>query len=179
MNEKWLTDDLFGPTVEVCPEMLILLTYEEERVRRVPVETDNGNLCKSWNMALMQIGKGLLVFVDCLTSQQHASVSQGRVCSDNCTCCHTEIEVADETFHLTLSQYTDTGQTSPRADTITKGAWHSNHRRSDFSVSTTQPGEVPTGVSGNRTWICSFQGGRLNHKTNEAVMGKIYFKRTY
>ena len=41
------------------------------------------------------------LFVGCLTSQQHASVSQGRICSDNFTCCHTEIEVADQTFHLT------------------------------------------------------------------------------
>ena len=36
--------------------------------------------------------------VGCLTSQQHASVSQGRICSDKCTCCHTEREVADQTF---------------------------------------------------------------------------------
>ena len=42
-----------------------------------------------------------VLFVGCLTSQQHASVSQGRVCSDNFTCCHTEIEVAEQTFHLT------------------------------------------------------------------------------
>ena len=28
--------------------------------------------------------------VGCLPSQQHASASQGRVCSDNCTCCHTD-----------------------------------------------------------------------------------------
>ena len=34
-------------------------------------------------------------------SQTHASVSQGRIYSDNCTCCHTDIEVADPTFHLT------------------------------------------------------------------------------
>ena len=27
----------------------------------------------------------------CLTSQEHASVSQGWTCSDNFTCCHTEI----------------------------------------------------------------------------------------
>ena len=32
------------------------------------------------------------------------------------TCCHTEIEVADQTFYLTQSQYTDTGPTSPNAD---------------------------------------------------------------
>ena len=47
-------------------------------------------------------------FVGCLTSQQQASVSQGRICSDKFTCCHTEIEVADPTFSLTQSQYTDT-----------------------------------------------------------------------
>ena len=29
------------------------------------------------------------LFVGCLTSQQHASVSQGRICSDKFTCCHT------------------------------------------------------------------------------------------
>ena len=57
----------------------------------------------------------------CLTSQQHASVSQGRICSDNFTCCHAEIEVADPAFHLTQSQYTDTGPTSPSADPITPG----------------------------------------------------------
>ena len=49
----------------------------------------------------------------CLTSQQHASVSQGRICTDNFTSCHTEIEAADQTFYLTQSQYTDTGPTSP------------------------------------------------------------------
>ena len=63
-----------------------------------------------------------LLLVGCLTSQQHASVSQGRICLDNFTCCHTEIEVADQTFHLTQSQYTDTGPTSPSADPITPSA---------------------------------------------------------
>ena len=63
----------------------------------------------------------------CLTTQQHASVSQGRICSDSCTCCHTEIDVADQTFHLALSQYTDTGSTSPRADPTTPGAWQGSH----------------------------------------------------
>ena len=41
--------------------------------------------------------------VGCLTSQQHASESQGWICSDNFTCCHTETEVADPTFYLTQS----------------------------------------------------------------------------
>ena len=67
------------------------------------------------------------LLVGCLTSQQHESVSQGRICSDNCTCCHTEIEVADQTFHLTQSQYTDTGPTSPSTDPITPGACQGSH----------------------------------------------------
>ena len=67
------------------------------------------------------------LFVGCLTSQQQASVSQGRICSDNFACCHTEIEVADQTFYLTQSQYTDTGPTSPSADPITPGAWQASH----------------------------------------------------
>ena len=62
------------------------------------------------------------LLVACLMSQQHASVSQGRICLDNFTCCHTEIEIADQTFHLTQSQYTDTEPTSPSADPITPGA---------------------------------------------------------
>ena len=76
-------------------------------------------------------GLGCL-FIGCLTSQQHESVSQGRICSDNFTCCHTEIEVADQTFHLTQSQYTDTGPTSPSADPITPGAWQGSHWNANF-----------------------------------------------
>ena len=52
----------------------------------------------------------------CLSSQQHASVSQGWVRSETFMCCHTEIEVADQIFYFTQSQYTDTRPTSPRAD---------------------------------------------------------------
>ena len=69
----------------------------------------------------------LFCFVGCLTSQQHASVFQGRICSDKFTCCHTEIQVEDQTFHLTQPQYTDTGPTSPSADPITPGAWQGSH----------------------------------------------------
>ena len=70
--------------------------------------------------------------VGCLTSQQQASVSQGRICTDNFTCCHTEIEAADQTFHLTQSQYTDTGPTSPSGDPITPGAWQGSHWSANF-----------------------------------------------
>ena len=70
--------------------------------------------------------------IACFTSQQHCSVSQGRICSDNCTFCYTEIEVADQTFFLSRSQYTDTGPTSPSADPITQGAWQRNHWNTNF-----------------------------------------------
>ena len=72
------------------------------------------------------------LLVGCLTSQQQASVSQGRICSDNFTCCHTEIDVADQTFYLTQSQYTDTRPTSPSADPITPGAWQGSHWCANF-----------------------------------------------
>ena len=91
------------------------------------------------------------LLVGCLTSQQHASVYQGRICSDNFTCCHTEIEVADPTFHLTPSQYTDTGPTSPSADPITPGAWQGSHWSANFQVTgMTRPRKNP-GASGIRT----------------------------
>ena len=89
--------------------------------------------------------------VACLTSQQQASVSQGRICSDNFTCCHTEIEVAGRTFYLTQSQYTDTGPTSPSADPITPGAWQGSHWSANFEVTgMTGPRKNPVG-SGIRT----------------------------
>ena len=75
---------------------------------------------------------GKMLLVGSLTSQQHASVSQVRICSDNFTCCHTEIEVANQTFHLTQSQYTDTGPTSPRADPITPVTWQGIHWSANF-----------------------------------------------
>ena len=66
----------------------------------------------------------LLLFVDCLTSQQHASVSQGRICSNNWTRCHTEIEVADQTFYLTQSHHTDIKPISPSTDPTMPDACH-------------------------------------------------------
>ena len=45
---------------------------------------------------MLRIKEEVYLLVGCLTSQQHASVSRGRICSDNFTCCHTETEVAEE-----------------------------------------------------------------------------------
>ena len=91
------------------------------------------------------------LFVGCLTSQKQASVSQGRVCSDNFTCCHTEIDVADPTFYLTQSQYTDTGTTSPSADPITPGAWQGSHWSEKFEVTGMTRSRKNPGASGIRT----------------------------
>ena len=86
-----------------------------------------------------------LVCVGCLiTSLQHASVSQGRICPDNFTCFHTEIEAADQTFYLTQSQYTYPGPTSPSADPLTPGAWQGSHWSANFQVTgMTRPRKNP------------------------------------
>ena len=70
----------------------------------------------TWHWSTVQRTRLLLLkqqqcwlLVTRLTSQQQASVSQGPICTDNFTYCHTEIEDADQTFYLTQSQYTDTG----------------------------------------------------------------------
>ena len=108
---------------------------------------------------------GLFVcrFVGCLSSQQHASVSQGRICTDNFTCCHTHIEAADQTFHLTQSQYTDTGPTSPSAGPIMPGAWQGIHWSANFEdTGMTRPGKIPS-QAGFEPGIFRSQSGRLNH----------------
>ena len=80
-----------------------------------------------------KVSTGICLFVGCSTSQQHATcVSQGRICADNFTCCHTEKEVADQTFYLTQSQCTDTGPTTPSGDPIMPGAWQGSHSSAIF-----------------------------------------------
>ena len=108
---------------------------------------------------------GLTLFVcllvGCLTYQQQASVSQGRICSDNFRCCHTEIEVADQTFYLTQSQYTGTGPTSPSADPKTPGAWQGSHWSANFEVTgMTRPRKIPA-QAGFEPGIFRSRGGRL------------------
>ena len=99
--------------------------------------------------------------VGCLTSQQHASISQGRICSDNFTCCHTEIEVADQTFYLTQSQYNNTGPTSPSADPITPGARQGSHWSANFEVTgMTRPRKNPV-LAGFEPGIFRSRIGRL------------------
>ena len=115
-----------------------------------------------------------------LASQQHASVSQGRICSDSFNSCHTEIEVADQKFSLAQSQYTDTGPTNschtevevadqkfslaqsqytdtgptkPGADPITPGVWQGSHWSTNESTWKKIHCE-----SGNRTQVWEWRG---------------------
>ena len=80
--------------------------------------------------------------VGCLTSQQHTTVSQRRICSDKFTCCHTEKELTYQIFYLTQSQYTDTGPSSPSADTNTRGVWQGSPWSVKFKITCmTRPGK--------------------------------------
>ena len=101
--------------------------------------------------------------VSCLTSQKPASLSQERICSDMCTCCHTEIEVVNRSFYLTQSQYTDTGP-SFSADPVSPGAWQGSHWSTKFlSHWDDSTRKNPHGASGNRnleisSWISKAAG---------------------
>ena len=104
----------------------------------------------------------LCLLVGCLTSQQQASVSQGRICTDKFECCHTEIEVAAQTFYLTQSQYTDTGPTSPSADPIMPGAWQGSHWSANFEVTgmtrtRKNPGASETGRTKKKKVVSIFR----------------------
>ena len=100
--------------------------------------------------------------VGCLLNQQQTSVSQGRICSDNFTCCHTEIEAADRTFYLTQSQYTDTGPTSPSADPIYRHApgWVATGVPMFKSLVWLDPEKIPV-QAGIEPGIFRSRGGRL------------------
>ena len=52
-------------------------------------------------------------------------------------------EVADQTFYLTQSQYTDTGQTSPSADPKTPSAWERIHLSAKVTCMT-RSGKIPS-----------------------------------
>ena len=80
-----------------------------------------------------------------------------------------EIEVADQTFYLTQSQYTDNGPTSPNADPITPGAWQGSHWSANFEVTgKTRPRKNP-GASGIRTRDLPLSRRTPSHRANEAI----------
>ena len=64
-------------------------------------------------------------------------------------------------FHLTQSQYTDTGPTSPRADPIAPGAWQGSHWNANVT-GMTRPRKKPS-ASRVHTEISRSRGGHLTH----------------
>ena len=102
-----------------------------QRAQALPAELFRPHTV-TFSVRVLSCGLFICLLVGCLTSQQYASVSQGRICSENFTYCHIQIEVADQTFYLTQSQYTDTGRTSPSADPEMPGAWQGSHWSANF-----------------------------------------------
>ena len=122
--------------------------------------------CCHGKIALGLFGGGggdVCLLVGCLESQQHVSVSQGWICTDKFTCCHTDIEVADQTFYLTQSQYTDTRPTSHSTDPIMPGTWQGSHWSASFyDTVMTQPRKISLQAGFEPQIFCS-RGRRLNH----------------
>ena len=93
------------------------------------------------------------------------SVFQGRICSDNRTCCHTETEVAHQTCSLAQPRHTDSGPTSPSADPTSPGAWQGTVT----VVSVLSQWYYSTwtkflGQSRSRSQVCRSRRGRLTSK---------------
>ena len=92
------------------------------------------------------------LLVGCLASQLHASVSQGRICSDNWKCCHTDIKLqiklSNSTSHSILT-LANQSQCWP-----TPGAWQGSHRSAIFFKVTgmTRPGTIPKSQSRIEPW---------------------------
>ena len=88
--------------------------------------------------------------------------------SPSFTCCHTEIEAADQT----QSQYTDTGPTSPSTDPKTPDPWQGRHWSTNFQV-TDQYDWTREIMRGDKTGMepraCRSGSGRLHHWATGAV----------
>ena len=77
---------------------------------------------------------------------------------------HAEIEIADQTFDLTQSQYTDTRPTSPSADLMTPGTWQGSHWSAIFKPLVWLDLEkCPMMQVGIKPWICYSRDGCLSH----------------
>ena len=102
--------------------------------------------------------------VACVMCQQHANVFHGWICSDNSVCCQSETEVADQTFYLTQSHYTDTRLTSPGTDHIMPSACQGSH----WSTNVLSHWYASTrnkihSESLNQTQVFCSRRGHLNH----------------
>ena len=160
-------------TEKTFSRKFLLETIAPVHAREICLRPLPGKFVVSLAHTYRKVSKRL--FVGCLTSQQYASVSQGRTCSDNFTCCHTGIEVAAKTFFLTQSQYTDTGPTSPSAGPIPPGAWQGSHWSANFGVTgMTRPRKNP-GASGIRTLDLPLSRGKRRLNETHVMFGCVTF----
>ena len=120
--------------------------------------------CTSAYQCVIMVGTQLLPFcllVACLTSQQHAHVPQGWISSDNCTGCHTEIQIK-----LSISpRHSILGQPVPALTLqhqapgrVTTGVPVSK------SLVWLDPDKIPTVQAGIKPQLCCSQGTGLNHQ---------------
>ena len=70
--------------------------------------------------------------------------------------CHTEIELADQSSHFTLSQHTEAGPTSDSSDAVTPGAWQGATAIPVFSGWYDLTWKKPYKESRDRTQVCFF-----------------------
>ena len=124
---------------------------ETDRDRQTDRQTDRDRQRQTDRQKERQRQKETETEKQTLTSKQHASVSQGRICSDNCMCCHTEIEVADRTTISTGYSILTPGQPVP-ALTLKASAWQGSHWSAIFFLSHWYDStRKNAGASGNRT----------------------------
>ena len=105
-------------------------------------------------------------FVGCLMFQKHAIVYVKDLLSF--TCCHTEIEDADQTFFLTQSQYTDTGQMSPSIDPIIArhlAGWPLECQVSSHWYDSTQ--KIPMVKAGIELQVCCSSGCYVQNRCSK------------
>ena len=109
--------------------------------------------------------------VDCLTIQPHANVSQMRICSDKCTCCHTDTEDGEFGLKLAVSPRHSSLTLGKPAQALTLKRPASGDRILGHQVLShwyDWTWEKPHRESGNRTQVCRSRGGRPYHRSNEA-----------
>ena len=129
---RWRLEQSFGNTSQILESRGLGVDMYMRGLLRDPPNmvmsmtmTTKTTMTATTTMAVMTMSMMMLncLLVGCLTCQQHASVSQGRICSDKFICCHTEIDV---------QVHTDTGPISPSADLITPGAWQGSYWSANF-----------------------------------------------
>ena len=98
------------------------------------------------------------------------------ICFHQCTCCHTEVQVADRTCYLTQSWCTDTGPTSPSTDPISQAPGSATTRVSVLKAEVT--GMTQTGTAGFDPRISRSRGGRLTTRPPRGSQWSIQGRHT-